>query len=206
MEKNVKIVLYIITFALIIVSAYIFIDTYALFETEASAATDLAIGNWVIKLNDIDISSGQTVNFTVNDFVYTTNSHIKDGYIAPGRSGYFDVILDPAGTDVAVRYDITLDIDGDYEDNITYYVTTTDGNTVKTDVNTYSGVLSLNSINNGDVATLRINLEWNDNSTYDASDTELGIVEGNGISIPVELTVVQYLGEPIVEYVEPTGE
>ena len=206
MDKKVKIMLYAVTITLIVIGAYVFKSTYAVFETEANGEADFQVGSWIIKLNEIDISSGQTVNFTINSFVYTENSHVKNGCIAPGRSGYFDVILDPSGTDVAVRYDITLDIDGEYEDNILYYITTEDGSMIRSNVNTYSGVIDLDSIDNGDVATLRVNLEWNNNSSYNESDTELGIVRNNSISIPAQINVVQYLGETITEYVEPLGE
>lgn len=203
MGKKIKIVLYIVTAILAIMSAHILKSTYAAFETDATGKADFQVGKWIIKLNEFDISSGQTINFTINSFVYTENSHIKNGCIAPGRSGYFDVVLDPSGTDVAVRYDITLDIDGEYEENIKYYITTTDGSMIKTNADTYSGVMDLGSISNGDVATLRINLEWDNDSLHDESDTEMGIIRNNSISIPVQITVIQYLGETITEYLEP---
>lgn len=201
MDKKIKIALYVMTFVLICISAYIFKDTYAIFETDSTGEATFDIGSWVIKLNELDISSGQTVNFSMNNFNYTTNSHVKNGVIAPGRSGYFDVVLDPTGTDVSVRYDITLDIPDEYMDNIIYYITTDDGNTVRTDENVYSGVLDLESIRNGDIATLRVNIEWINDSNYDEQDTKLGIVPNNKISIPASITVIQYLGEEIHEYV-----
>ena len=93
-----------------------------------------------------------------------------------------------------------LDMEEEYADNITYYVTTTDGTTIRTAEDTYSGIIDLNSIDNGDVATLRIVVEWVDNGSYNESDTALGLENNSSISIPAQINVVQYLGETIEEY------
>ena len=200
MKINLKTMLYIGVLILLIASIYLIKETYAVFETTGTGTADFSIGSWVINLNSIDISSGQTVSFSINSFTYSDSSHTANGVIAPGRSGYFDLILDPDGTDVAVRYDITLDMEQEYADNITYYVTTTDGTTIRTGENTYSGIIDLNSIDNGDVATLRITVEWIDNGSYDETDTLLGLANNPSISIPAEISVIQYLGETLEEY------
>ena len=96
---------------MLVASIYLIKETYAVFETTGTGTADFSIGSWVINLNSIDISSGQTVSFSINSFTYSDSSHIANGVIAPGRSGYFDLILDPDGTDVSVRYDITLDME-----------------------------------------------------------------------------------------------
>jgi hypothetical protein len=200
MKINIKTMLYIGVLFLLVASIYLIKETYAVFETTGTGTADFSIGSWVINLNSIDISSGQTVSFSINSFTYSDSSHIANGVIAPGRSGYFDLILDPDGTDVSVRYDITLDMEEEYENNITYYVTTTDGTTIQTGPSTYSGIIDLASIDNGDTATLRIVVEWVDNGSYDVTDTELGMMNNPSISIPAEITVVQYLGESMEEY------
>lgn len=201
-RNKIKFVLYLLVVVALGLTFYIISDTYALFEREASGSANFDIAQWVIKLNNIDISSGETISFSLSNFVYATNSHVANGYIAPGRNGYFDIVLDPAGTEVAVRYDITLDLEGDYSDNLTYSVTTADGMTIRTGENTYSGVIDMSSIENDEVATLRINLEWEDIASYNASDTALGLIRNNDIEIPASITVVQYLGETLTEYTE----
>ena len=174
--------------------------TYAVFETNTNGTANLSVGSWVIKLNSVDISSGQTINFSVNNFNYSNNSHVANGVIAPGRTGYFDLLLDPDGTDVSIRYDITLDLEEDYGENVTYYVSTNIGTAIQTDESTYSGVIDLSDIDNGDVARLRIVVEWVNNTTYNESDTNLGLTPNNNISIPAQIVVSQYLGETIVPY------
>ena len=66
MEKKVKTVLYIITFALLVVSAYILVDTYALFETEATGSANFDVGKWVIKVNNQTITDGVNESININ--------------------------------------------------------------------------------------------------------------------------------------------
>lgn len=197
---NDKLKLWILFLVFLSITAYLISSSYALFETDASGDKEIDIGKWIIKLNDIDISTGTSNTFTVDSFTYTPNTHIKNGYIAPGRSGYFDIILDPAGTEVSVRYDVTLSPATELEDNILYSVTTSNGDIVMTGPNTYSGVFSISQIENEETLVLRINLDWTNDVDYNETDTELGLVWENSISVPVEVYVAQYLGETLVEY------
>ena len=200
MKKSRLWILFIIAFCL---TAYIIIDTFALFESNLNETSNVPIGKWSIKLNNNDITNGTTVEFPIENFTANENNHTTSGFFGPGSSGYFDVILDPGDTDVAIRYDITLDIDEDLPGNINYYLSV-DGNAMtRTGEFTYSGVLDLDDIDNGVKPTLRINIVWNDIGSYNESDTNLGIVYNNNITIPVTVHVIQYLGVSIVPYTEP---
>lgn len=200
MKKSRLWFLFIIAFCL---TAYIIIDTFALFESNFVESTNVTIGKWTIKLNNNDITNGTTVEFPIENFTTYDNNHTTSGYFGPGSSGYFDVVLDPGDTDVAIRYDITLDIDENLPGNIDFYLSV-DGNVMtRTGESTYSGVLDLDDIDNGVMPALRINIVWNEVGSYNESDTNMGIVYNNKITIPVTVHVIQYLGETIVPYVEP---
>ena len=201
MKTKLKLWLLVILF--FILSIYLISDSYALFETNSSGEANSEIGKWVIKISDILISDNQKEEFSVDNFVYEENENIADGYIAPGRNGYFDIILDPTGTEVAVRYDLSFDNEQSYGDNIKYSVTLLDGTeTIKTAPNTYSGTISLKQINQNTKITLRINLTWDNDVNYNSNDTKLGTTEDNKIRIPVGVSVTQYLGETITPYTE----
>lgn len=206
--KKTKIILYVIVIILLITTAYVFNDTYALFENDASGVVNSTIGRWIIKLSNQTITSGLEEEIVINNFVYSSSSSVASGVIAPGGHGYFDLIFDATDCDVAVKYDIEFRVDEiTYEDNISINVQAIDsGATVRTDVNTYSGIISLASISNDDVATIRVNLNWDDDGNHDDTDTALGIVEGNHLEIPITVHAVQYLGETLTPYVEPTPE
>ena len=99
--------------------------------------------------------------------------------------------------------DKKLDIDEDLPGNINYYLSV-DGNVMtRTDEFTYSGILDLEDIDDGVKPALRINKNWDDIGSYNESDTNMGIVYNNNITIPVSVHVIQYLGETIVPYVGP---
>ena len=198
MINKTRIILYVSVLALTLVT---FGATLALFENNATAVVEPDIGKWIITLNDELISSGVSEDIVIDNFVYETNPYVESDYIAPGGSAYVDLVLDATECDVAVRYDITFNLDDvSYSNNITFSINDTYDATVKTDENTYSGVISLDSIENGDLVTLRVNVNWLDSSTYDADDTVLGSEENQTISVPINIRLNQYFGEQIVEY------
>jgi hypothetical protein len=197
-----KKILYFCFITVAILSIIYLVNTYALLETNAQATITEDVGKWQIKLNNTDISHGITNSFNINNLVYTDNANIDDNVIAPGRSGYFDIVIDPSGTDVSIRYDITLNINSDdYPANINFNVADiSDNSTIKSDINTYSGTIDLNNIKLNKTLTLRITVNWQDNINYDTSDSNIGTKEDTYINIPATVKVSQYLGETIVPY------
>lgn len=208
MKSRIKIILY-----LLVVIAFVFIfftlaGSYALFESEVNGDTDLDISDWVIRLSNKLITTGSTQTIVVNNFTYESSENVKSGKIAPGSSGYFDLVLDATACDVAVKYDISFDFNEmDYADNIDFIVSEIGGSSVvKTGPSTYSGIVSLDSINANEVTTLRVDVLWDDLEIYNESDTELGTTAGSKLAIPLSVKAVQHLGEELVPYVEPEPE
>lgn len=196
--------LYIIGFFSFLILVLSITGTYALFENNGEGVLNEPIAKWNIKLNEINISEGYTEDLVINDVNYTQNVNVQDGYIAPGRIGYFDIVLDPTGTEVAVRYDITFDLSSlDYPDNIVFTMTNdAAGSVVQTGENTFSGVISLDDIDNGSNVTLHLNIDWQDDGsgTYDETDTQYGMNKEMEIALPITFSLSQYLGEELVEY------
>ena len=94
--------LYIIGLILLIITFIVIKNTYALFETNATADAGFQVGKWVIKLNNKDISLDKLI--TLDDFVFNNSSHTEEGYFAPGSSGEFEIDIDVSNSDVAVEY------------------------------------------------------------------------------------------------------
>ena len=145
------------------------VDTYGLFETNATATSTLDIGEWVILLNGNDLSVNQDVS--ISNFTYQNNSHIEDGYFAPGSTAYLDLIIDASDSDVAMEYELDIDT-SEFDDypNISLVVTDLSNNTVITG-DTITGQILLN--NPTKTISLRFSLVWTDNVLYDESDTSL---------------------------------
>lgn len=172
----------------LVVTLFVIIDTYALFETNGVANKDIEIGRWSIVLNNVDISTSRVI--TLNNFSYSQSSHTAPGYFAPGMSATFDIVIDTTLSDVSVAY--TLDIDGEsLEDYPNIYFSIRDMDTNQEIVSdTYSGIIRLSDQNR--VKTIRISLTWNNQTQYDESDTSL---IGQEIEIPINANFIQYTGE-----------
>ena len=192
--------LYLFSISALIISLIIINNTYALLESNANATSKLDIGKWVIKLNNVDISKGYSEDFLIDNLIDSKNENIEDGYIAPGKSGYFDIVIDPSETEVAIRYDIKIDLENmNLPDNIKISVDNLSSNSpIKTDNNKYSGIISLDDINSGNNITLRLNINWdNTDDNYNDTDTKYGMSEDNSFKIPITINLKQYLGEEI---------
>ena len=170
-------------------------ESYALLQTISSGSAEVKTGSWTIKINEKNISNGITETFTLNNVIYDeSNENIENGYIAPGKSGYFDIVLDPSGTDVAISYEINVTLDEcAYPNNIKLSVenTSTDGG-VEVIGNTFKGLISLNDIKNNKTITLKLTLIWENNEEFNESDTNLGTIEANKLKIPITITLNQY--------------
>ena len=106
-----KKVLKILTLVMLIITIIKIGDTYSRYYTSANTSNlSKDIGEWIIKVNEMDIYSedGDTVEFTLENFGNFTNPNTDPTKISPGNKGYTDIVIDPTGTDVAVRYDIEL--------------------------------------------------------------------------------------------------
>lgn len=181
--------------SLIILGTYI-TKTYALFESNLVGGVNNPIGKWNIKLNDILVSSLEEKVITIDNFIYDDNENVKDGYIAPGSRGYFDLILDTTGTEVAVKYNIVIDLDKIENENIILSVVSlNDVAVANTERGIYSGILSLEDITNNSQIILRLTINWNNDISYDSTDTELGIKLDSKLEVPIKINVEQYLGE-----------
>ncbi len=81
--------------------------TYARYTSTGTANVNAEIAKWHVELEGEDIS---TQSATIDaDFEYDANSFVKDGKLAPGRSGHFTVEVDPTGSEVAIDYTFAID-------------------------------------------------------------------------------------------------
>ena len=99
----------ILTLIMLILTILKIADTYAKYYTKGhTSSLSEEVGQWVIKVNDMDIYSegGQSVEFSVTNISNFTNANAAPDKISPASEGYTNIIIDPTGTDVAVRYDI----------------------------------------------------------------------------------------------------
>ncbi len=202
-----KKVLKILSLVMLIITIIKIGETYAKYFSEANTGTlNYEVGNWVIKINETDIYSetGETVEFEINNFNNFSNSNAVKDKISPSSTGYVNMLIDPTGTEVAVRYDIELDLTAIENIDIEEWIEMASGeNTiVKTGENTYSGIISLADVQAGKIANLRCYIKWNNNENKNNLDSSVGLIYGQTLSLKVNVKVSQYLGEELIEYEE----
>ena len=111
MKRKYKLLILILIIFLLII---IIRSTYSKYTNKAVAAITKPIGQWVIKVNNTDITEvddeGEPANqtFVIDTFDWDTTTHVVDNKIAPGRGGSFDIVIDPTDTQVSFNYTITI--------------------------------------------------------------------------------------------------
>ena len=202
MKSKTQIALWFLVVIIFSIAFVVFSDTLALFETDSEGVINTDVGKWLIKVNNETITETVNEAIEINNFQYSSDSHVETGYIAPGGTAYFDLTVDATECDVAVLYSIDLNLSAmDIAANIDIALQDLNGaNVVRTGEYVYSGIISLASINNNETRTLRVRITWTDNQANNESDTKLGEVEDSKITIPIIFHARQYLGETLVPY------
>ena len=139
----------------------------------------------------------------------TENDYVKPGRLAPGLSGSFEIAINPEDTNVSVRYDITLNQEELGDSNLkikSVQEIEKDYELIKTEENTYTGIIPLEDIINGTIHKIKMEVEWLDDGTSNEADSELGKDESHQLQIPITVHAIQYLGEEIIPIEEDTNQ
>lgn len=204
MNKKIlkKILIIVISFMILIV-AYRFINTYALFYSEGKGVVKQNNATWVINVNDKNITAENSNKFTIDTFEIEANSHVAPGKIAPSTTGYFYIVIDPKNTNVSVKYSIQLDKSSIVNDKINIVSVEEEGNNklIKTGESTYTGVIPLSDIKNGATNKVKVKINWENDEENNEMDTTLGTLKNYKLNIPINVLATQYLGEEIEEYI-----
>ena len=194
-KTKLKIIVALICIATLLIWGVI--QIFALFKSRIDGDIILKNGAWNIFVNDKDISTGGIdKKFTVDNIEISSNSHVKDGNIAPGLSAHFNIKIDPKGTDVSIRYSIMIDQEKITNKNIIIsQVKETEHNNKLTQVETgkYVGIMTLDDIKNNNTNTINIEVKWVDNDENNEQDIELGTKEAPKIEIPIIVHVEQFV-------------
>lgn len=195
-KKSTIKILAIVTILIVEISLYFVAGTYSKYTSSAESNSTARTAKWAVKIGSIDLAGGAT-DFTNELVLETTNSaKVKTGTIAPSTSVQGSFNINPNGTEVAIKYIISLGTihfknaltNADVTENtpnieITNITPSTGSLTQNLD-GTYTGTIDLD----GDSVDITITAEWN--STDNSQDTANGYTPLTVI-VPVNLTVEQ---------------
>lgn len=108
--KNKKRIKQFIVFYSILVIFLVIYSSFAKYDTTLDGHTNIAIANWKIVLNGQELTNSN--NTLTNKIVLTPETNIDETdptKIKPEQTGYFDIEINPADTEVSFVYQITLD-------------------------------------------------------------------------------------------------
>lgn len=165
-------VMFILTFIVIVgvTLVYLFQTSYAKYRRNTDTTIEGTIASWNIKVNNESINSQTTLTNTITPTI-DTNPYVKAGTIAPGSTGYFDIVIDATDVDVDFNYTITGEVDS--ETPLTDLVLkryTINGGTA-TNYNTTTGITGTIPMNTSQTS-IRIYFEWDDSSTNQMNNQE----------------------------------
>lgn len=194
MTKDRKIKLLIAFVALFICISQIK-ETYAKYIESKNGDAEFTVAGWKIKINNSDITDGASLSSLINP-VYESNTNIKDGVIAPGSQGYFDLSIDATNTEVSFNYEITIEPseESDVTDLSIYAYKIDDGEVTNVNNNINTITNRINNIDQNKTLTLRIYFKWLDGEgeqMNNAADTAASVGRGTGkINVNAKFTQV----------------
>ncbi len=193
MKNNNKLYI-VIGCLLLIVLTYEVIDTYGIFESNIRSDVESNLSKWQIMVNSEDIT-GQTNSFVIDEVFWESNTGVASGKAAPGLSGYFEIIIDPTGSEVSIEYEITLDFLNLGNDYI--YITSVQDEDLEDltliDTNKYYGMIPLTEIMAEEVKTIKVEFEWENNEDNNEIDSSYIGLENPLLDIPISIKLSQYI-------------
>lgn len=145
----------------------LFYSTFARYTTIVKNESTVPIANWQIKVNNNDILNGGTLTNKIELIPSTQTT--TDNKLAPGQNGYFDIIINPEGTDVAIEYILNLNTTNLPSGIIlTTYEILNENISANIENNQIEGKINLQQmqqLTSSDAKTIRVYWEWADGST-----------------------------------------
>ena len=194
-KKNLIILIFILVVAFLYFGG---VSTYNSYESNIDARVSNDVSGIHFFINGHEIDTANSLNPYVLENVTWTNTHTRALKISPGSQGEFSFNLTATGSEVAILYEIQFVdkvIDGDKI--LTFQNVTSNRTLVRTDEDTYSGIFSLQDIQNN--ASITIHVDF----LFDASIDIEGYTEDSQIYeefFEINFHVLQYKGETLVPY------
>ena len=187
--KFISIFIAIVVFSL----AYLTQSSLARYRKQADAKINVNIAQWNIMVNNETINNKTSLTQNIIPS-FTGNEHIKDSVIAPGSTGYCDIIINARNVDVDFTYEITANIpeESDVPDlKITGYSINPTTDTTETpydETTPITGNITKNSGNN----TIRLYIKWKEeNGTMNNTQDTLAAINSGKALISANLKFYQ---------------
>lgn len=148
--------------------------TYAKYHKEITGTIENDVADWHIKINNEDVYGKQQLTNAIQA-TFENNAYTKDGVIAPGSVGYFELNIDATNCDVDFNYAITMTVDttSTLKDLVPTTYKIDNGTPTNYTASGITGTITKNSANK----KITVNIKWNDSTGQtqnNAADTAIG--------------------------------
>ena len=147
----------------------IFSNTFARYTAKIEGNPRTETATWKIQVNNSEISEGEVLTNSIKLVPDVSTQTTTNNKLAPGQNGYFDIVINPQGTEVAVQYEINIDTTSLPKGiNLTKYTIQEDNVEENISNNKITGEIDLNELQQlkeSDSKTIRIYWEWNKSGT-----------------------------------------
>ena len=135
-------------------------STYTSYESNITGKVNANTAGIHLSINGFDVmNSGEVLdNRIILENTTWESTHTREKKISPGSSGTIDLEVDPTSSDVAILYEFRfVDKVIDEEKLLNFgTIVSDDTSFVKTGVDTYTGVFTLDDINDGKKANIHV--------------------------------------------------
>ncbi len=173
-RKQKKNVMNFLIFYAVICVFFIASYTFSRYVTTISDSTEIEFAKFKVTVNDINVTENKPF-----ELKFSETSNFVGQKVAPNNSGYFEFIINPAGTEVSLEYDFKFMIDEMDEDFKLLYFTVNDDATHYDIIdNTATGDLILPSnergFNDNEKASIKVYWSWDEKEdTYNPNIDDL---------------------------------
>ena len=176
--------------------------TYARYFEKVDTTYQTHIKRWLIKINDLNIHEAKSLSEVVQPVLVENENMNNNNTLVPGRTGYFDMMIDYSYVDLAFKYEFSIEQlnETQLKDFEIYGYEIVDGDkSTVTETKQIKGVIDpdkdLNSANEKK-RDIRILFRWNDGdgSIMDNKlDTQYRSEENEALNYRATLKFTQYI-------------
>lgn len=180
-----------LSFFLFLICLIIYLsETFGLFEVNRTIPIESDLAKWQILVNAKEIV-GKDKEFVVDEINWTSNENIKEGKAAPGLKAYFDIIIDPSGTETAIEIELISLFKENLLPNIYIEKVLLNNEELIPENEIYKTIVSLDDVLDGKKTTFRVFIYWENNDDIQENDY-VGI--DKTLDLPMKLKILQYVG------------
>ncbi len=168
--------------------------SYGVFETDVEVGTETPVAAWQIVVNGNQLTDVPQT-FDITNVNWQSSSNVLPGRVAPNLEAYFEIIIDPSGTEVGIEYELEIKFSEIGNDHIIIQSVkdSDDNDLTETAFETYKGVISLLDVLDDKIETIRVTFTWENDESNNQVDSNMANIFNSEFVIPLNIRVLQYI-------------